>query len=347
MSAHHFVILSSPPSAQPNFAVTPPGTQTVDKSPPRSRFFDGQVIPNSSASDLPPSSDLPSPSAFFQVPIDQSLKTGSLAESISEVTIPSGRTVAGLVKARRLSTSGDLDEDTVKKPAAKKATNPHQRKVDKKADESAPVKPARKKRVPKVEVGGDAAPKKPRKRLTKSNENGVTTVAKGKKRKRTKPEPETAVGEPTAEKRPHDGALEQAVHDHDSMKKAGTVSSHFGTGRSREVIADASNPPESPLQLGIPIAVKRRRDWTPTKETAAIDAHAENTGIYEFLGSPSNIVSPAQSAKTSFSSILGGFAYSNNPPSVNPECGPKSNVESNKRRKIDVRCSESSVISGR
>jgi hypothetical protein len=282
------------------------------------------------------------------------------AESVYDEVKIGSRSVAGLVNDGRPSTSRAIDEDTTSNPAVKKAPKPRQKKARTSLEDGAAAKSRAKKAtttepkpVPKkkMKARADAVPKKPRKPRAKSNGdgdkdlaavvageevNGDPTSAKSKKRKRTNAELAHAMGELSAETVPQGRARGQNTKGRAPKKQTSTTSSHFNMQRSREVTVEASHAPVSPPPLNIPLAVKRRNNWTPTKETAVIGVLSEDARVNESPGSPTSYVSPAPSAKTSFSSILGGFTYSKSLVLASPGRVPASNVGLNKRRKVEV-----------
>jgi hypothetical protein len=351
MSVRSLIILnSSPPSAQPDFAITPPGLSTTEKTPPPSKFYDGQVIPNSS------SSDLPSPSDFWRVPVDRRLKTDSCAEYYPQNAMAGFRTPSGLVKDRHLSSIGGLEQEKeyMSKPPNQKATNRRQQKAVINTESSLRIgekqaaqtwaKAAPKKRALKAKAFTDAEPKRPRKRSTKNKEDGandtvpqaqfgygVSPPAENKKRKRK------AAKAPTAEcvvKTAQDSRKSDVSKSCKSKKKTGKVSSHFETGSKHEVLVEAPNASESSVQLNLFVAARRRRDWTPVEDTITNDKPTAELSIHGLSVSPT-IVPTSMPAKTSFSSLK-DFAYVEKPRSISPERMPPSDAGLNKRRKIEV-----------
>jgi hypothetical protein len=356
MSVRNLVVLdSSPPSAQPDFAITPPQIYKTEKTPPPSRFYDGQVIPNSS------SSDLPSPSDFWRVTADRRLQAGSPAEKVLQIAVSDFRNVSGLVKDRGLSASREVEQAKGHgtKPTVKKGPKPRQPKPVTNADKilcyaghneavRTEVKAAPKKRAVKAKVDAGAEAKKPRKRPTKSKVDkannmisaaqvGCATSALAETKKRKGKTDEALVSKEFVERAAQVCTKGDVPESPKSKRKIGTVSTHFETGSNHEMPVAEIESFDSPIQLNIPIAAKRRRDWTPVKDTTTDERPGASSDIHSLSVSPT--VTTSVTAKTSFSSLQ-DFAYVQKAHSLSPERMLTSNVASNKRRKIEVYISD-------
>ena len=309
--------------------LVPASPKSVASSPSRS------IITMSS------SPSLPSPSRLF------SIKPASFKSDSHAISVPFDA-IAGFTSISKLSpqvhAAGDEDDPIEPREELEERTNiqdwkgktvkPKKLPVEK---GKAVIKVLKKARASKkTPAGKKAAAVKEQPEVSNEAENPEVQDSDKTRVRKSKGEAQTKIEKGKITK---PGAL--------SIKKTKSVVSAKKLKNNAQPVAQASTKKieetyplgEEPLDLGLIEAIKRRKVWTPIKDTSHNTSRLEGGGTTPLAGLAPEDCESEQSALSGFDNLLGDYGYARNDdrPLIGLEkIRDRDGQASTKRRKIDV-----------